>query len=210
MDKVDILLPPEFNKSGVVKTREQAISNGDWLGGFHLWVIRTKPQPALLFQRRSPKKPTFPNLLDVSAAGHYLAGENVKDGLREVKEEIGKNYDFNQLTYLGKKIFVDFDRQGRKLQTVNDVFFTIDNSPLSTFTLQKQEVASLLIIPLSDLKAVFTKANYQFVSSGILQNHQPITDKISKSNFVKNWDHYQYKIALLSEKFIAGERNLLY
>lgn len=210
MEKVDILLPPEFNKSGFVKTRDQAIAEGDWLGGFHLWVIRTKPQPALLFQRRSPQKPTFPNLLDVSAAGHYLAGETVSDGLREVQEEIGKNYSFKQLTYLGKKIFVDFDSRGRKLQTVNDVFFTIDNDPLTTFTLQKQEVASLLIIPIADLKAVFTKANYRFTVSGILQNQHPITQTVSKNDFIKNWDHYQYKIALLTEKFMAKERNLLY
>lgn len=210
MEKVDILLPPNFNKSGRIKTREQAIDDGDWLGGFHLWVVRTQPQPALLFQRRSHIKPTFPNLLDVSSAGHYLAGESVKDGLREVKEEIGKVYDFKKLTYLGKKIFVDFDKQGRKLQTVNDVFLIVDNQPLTTFTLQKEEVAAILEVSLKDLKTVFTQSGYKFTASGLSLLQKPLTQTISQADFIDNWDTYQYKIALLVERFLQGESNLVY
>lgn len=210
MEKVDILLPPDFKKSGVVKTRAQAVKDGDWLGGFQLWIIRTKPKPALIFQRRSSQKSTFPNLLDVSVAGHYQAGETVKNGLREVREEIGKHYRFNQLTYLGKKVFIGFDHQGHKLQTVNDVFFILDNDPMKSFILQKKEVTSLLIIPLTDLKAVFTKTRYQFVALGIRENYQTLANTITKADFIKNWDPYQYKIALLVEKFLKGEKNLLY
>jgi isopentenyldiphosphate isomerase len=210
MEKVDVLLPPNFQKSGVTKTREQAVVDGDWLGGFHLWIVRTEPHLALLFQRRSRNKPTFPSQLDVSAAGHYQAGETVKNGLREVKEELGKDYHFGQLTYLGKKVFVDFDMKNRKLQTVCDVFITIDNISLSSFNLQPEEVASLLIINITDLEQVFTKENYTFISQGVNLHKQPITETISREDFIDNWDNYQYKMALLSRRFVRGEKNLLY
>ena len=210
MEKVDILLPPDFHKSGVVKTREQAINDGDWLGGFHLWLVRTKPKLSLIFQRRSSQKPTFPNQLDVSAAGHYQAGETVKNGLREVKEELGKDYNFQKLTYLGKKVFVDFDSSGRKLQTVNDVFITIDNEPLSTFSLQKTEVAGLLIIKVIDLIKIFKQDSYVFKAKGINLEGQEIIETIKKADFIQNWDNYQYKIANLTKRLVQGETDLIY
>lgn len=210
MEKVDILLPPDFHKSGVVKTREQAITDGDWLGGFHLWIVQTQPELALIFQRRNPKKATFPGLLDLTAAGHYLAGETVRDGLREVREEIGKEYDFDKLTYLGKKVFVGFDDRLRKLQTVCDVFITIDNSPLASYQLQKEEVVGLAVIKITDLINVFTLSNYQFTCSTIDLQKRKSTEKISRADFIENWDSYQLKIAGLASRFVRGEKNLVY
>ncbi|OGK66444.1 hypothetical protein A2313_01180 [Candidatus Roizmanbacteria bacterium RIFOXYB2_FULL_41_10] len=210
MEKVDILLPPDFHKSGVTKTRDQAITDSDWLGGFHLWIVQTEPELALVFQRRSRQKATFPGLLDVSAAGHYMAGETVKDGLREVREEIGRNYNFDKLTYLGKKVFVGFDDASRKLQTVCDVFITIDNSSLSSYRLQKEEVAGLVVVKITDLIKVFTKPNYEFVCPIIDLHQNRSLEKISRQDFIENWDSYQLKIAGLAERFVKGETNLVY
>lgn len=210
MENVDILIPPDFEKSGEIKTREQAINDGDWLGGFHLWVIRTEPEPGVIFQLRSANKSTWPGQLDVSAAGHYLAGETLRDGMREVREEIGKDYKFDKLTYLGKKIFVGLSDDKKKLQTVCDVFFVLDNSSLSSFKLQKEEVAGLMVITIEDLLKVFALPNYSFWTQLINLNGKMEDKKISKSDFIKNWDSYQYKIGLLAEKYIRGEKNLLY
>ena len=210
MENVDILSPPDFKKSGEIKTREQAVENGDWLGGFHLWVIRTEPEPGLIFQLRSANKSTWPGQLDVSAAGHYLAGETLKDGMREVREEIGKDYNFDKLTYLGKKIFVGVSDDKKKLQTVCDVFFVLDNSSLSSFKLQKEEVAGLMVITIKDLLRVFTQPNYSFTSQITDINKKTSLKTITIGDFIKNWDNYQYKIALLAEKYLKGDRNLFY
>jgi len=210
MEPVDILLPPDFHKSGQTKTRDQAIADADWLGGFHLWIINTKPELGLLFQIRSNNKATFPGKLDVSAAGHYLAGETVEDGLREVREEIGKNYAFADLTYLGKKVFVGFDQQTRKLQTVCDVFFLVDNSPLKSYQLQEAEVQGLVIVPVSDLLKVFKDPKHTFAADSINLQGSLSRRKINRADFIENWDNYQYKIALLTERFIRGEADLFY
>jgi len=210
MEPVDILLPPDFRKSGLTKTRDQAITDADWLGGFHLWVIKTEPELGLIFQIRSNNKATFPGKLDVSAAGHYLAGESVKDGLREVREEIGKDYSFESLTYLGKKVFVGFDQTQRKLQTVCDVFFIVDNNPLKSYQLQEEEVQGLVVVPISDLLKVFKDPHYTFTADSINLLGETTRRTIKRDDFIENWDNYQYKIGLLTERFIRGEADLFY
>jgi hypothetical protein len=99
MEKFDILTPPDFKKSGKVKTAVQAIEDGDWLGTFNLWIIQNKPAPAIVYQQRSPNASWCPLKLDVTAGGHYTAGESIKDGLREIREELGKKYDFKKLVH---------------------------------------------------------------------------------------------------------------
>jgi hypothetical protein len=42
-EKVDVLIPPGFKKSGEIKTVRQAIADGDWLGTFNLWIVQTDP-----------------------------------------------------------------------------------------------------------------------------------------------------------------------
>ena len=54
----------------------------------HVWFYT--PAPALLLQKRSLTKETYPGFWDVSVAGHVSAGESIIEGvIREVKEEIG-------------------------------------------------------------------------------------------------------------------------
>ena len=106
---VDTLLPPTFKKSGQTKDRNQAWNDGDWIGSFNLWILQNDPEPAIIYQVRSSKSSWAPNKLDVTAGGHYTAGETIEDGLREVKEELGKDYNFNNLFSLGRKLHIDFD-----------------------------------------------------------------------------------------------------
>ena len=84
--------------------RSQAHHEGLWHMTFHCWIV-SRPDKIWL-QRRGEHVETHPNKLDISSAGHLLAGERPKDGIREIKEELGLDVDFNKLTKLftGKKI----------------------------------------------------------------------------------------------------------
>jgi hypothetical protein len=55
MEKVDILIPPTFKKSGKIKTLSQAWDDEEWIGTFNLWILQDSPQPAIIYQQRSPK-----------------------------------------------------------------------------------------------------------------------------------------------------------
>jgi isopentenyldiphosphate isomerase len=84
------------------RSREQAHKEGLWHETFHCWFFREEgTQRFLLFQQRSAQKETFPNLLDVTAAGHLQAGETAEDGVREIKEELGITIPFHHLHSLG-------------------------------------------------------------------------------------------------------------
>ena len=209
MEQVDILLPPTFKKSGVIKSRKEAIEDGDWIGTFNLWIVQTDPVPALIYQQRSPNSTWAPNKLDVSAGGHYQAGETMHDGLREVQEELGRTYRVEDLTYMGRKLFVGPDIRGKMRNNVVDIFFVLDNSPLNTFALEENEVFAVVTCPLDDLLQVHSSV-HSFQAQGFTNKLANISITVDKNSFPYNWDNYLYKVALLAQRYIAGEKKLLY
>lgn len=210
MELVDILYPPLFQKSGKVKPLFQAWNDEDWIGTFNLWILQTDPVFSLIYQVRSNRSCWSPNRLDVTAGGHYKAGESLQDGLREVKEELGKEYSFKSVYFVGRKLHVSPDEKGRIRQNVVDICFTIDNSPLESFLLQKTEVSAVCVIPIEKLQKVHTQAKYSFSVVGMSSEKHKYKLTIKKESFPINWDDYHYKIALLSKRFLEGDKNVMY
>jgi hypothetical protein len=62
---------------------------GWWHFVFHCWLYRVGG--GIILQRRGPGKKVYPGLYDISAAGHYTAGEGVADGVREIGEELARS-----------------------------------------------------------------------------------------------------------------------
>ena len=209
-EKVDILKPPAFEKSGITKTLSKAWDDEDWIGTFNLWILQSVPVPSIVYQQRSPLSAWAPGKLDVTAGGHYSSGETIKDGLREVREELNINYDFKELTYLGRKIHVSPDVKGRERHNVVDIFFTTDNNSIETYRLQEKEVYAVCTCPISELIKTHTSDNYSFKVQGIKFDSQKFIINVNKESFPYNWDNYHFKIALLAERFLKGEANLLY
>ena len=85
-----------------VKSREAIHQDGDWHETFQCWFVeRVGEQLYIHLQKRSKYKRDFPSHYDITAAGHLMAGETVRDGVREVKEELGIEVDFDNLLYIG-------------------------------------------------------------------------------------------------------------
>ncbi|TFE02266.1 NUDIX hydrolase [Jeotgalibacillus salarius] len=80
------------------KARSEVHEKGYWHETFHCWLVENN---SLYFQLRSEDKKDYPGLLDITAAGHLLAKETVRDGVREMQEEIGIQVPFEQLQSLG-------------------------------------------------------------------------------------------------------------
>ena len=210
MEKVDILTPPTFEKSGISKPIKQAWDDEDWIGTFNLWIIQNKPTPAIVYQIRSSKSSWASGKLDVTAGGHYSAGEALFDGLREVEEELGKKYKKEELAYLGRKMHVSPDVNGKMRQNIVDISFILDNSPLSTYVLEEAEVYAISSLPIAELIKVHTKPNYQFQAKALTADGSAIKLNVKKDSFPFNWDNYHFKIALLADRFLKGEKNLIY
>ncbi|HEY0269489.1 MAG TPA: hypothetical protein VGC10_00700 [Sphingomonas sp.] len=72
-----------------VAPRRAVHDAGLWHRTLHLWLATPEDGGSLLYQLRAATVANWPGLLDVSVAGHLLAGETCLDGLREAREEIG-------------------------------------------------------------------------------------------------------------------------
>jgi isopentenyldiphosphate isomerase len=126
------------------KRRADVHRDGDWHLAFHLWVVRPD---GVLFQRRAATKSSWPGFLDASAAGHLLAGETIRDGLREAEEELGAVYDFAALTPLGVHRVVDRERSGTVNRELQHVFGIADERPLREWVaFDRVEVDGLVLV----------------------------------------------------------------
>jgi isopentenyldiphosphate isomerase len=122
-----------------VKRRDDVHRDGDWHLAFHLWVVSSG---GVLLQRRARTKASWPGRLDATAAGHLLAGEAVRDGLREAEEELGVAYEFDDLVALGAHR-VD-EVVNRELQ---HVFAVRDERALDAWTaFDRAEVDGLVLV----------------------------------------------------------------
>jgi isopentenyldiphosphate isomerase len=96
---------------------------------------------AVLFQRRGRDRPSYPGMLDATAAGHLVAGESVADGMREVEEELGVSWPIEALTDLG--VHRVEDGTNREFQHVYAVH---DDRPLRDWPFNRDEVAGLVLV----------------------------------------------------------------
>lgn len=210
MERVDILIPPRFEKSGEVKTRSQAYQDGNWIGGFNLWIFQTKPVPAIVYQQRSFNSTWEPGKLDLAAAGHYQAGESLLDGLREAEEELGKTYQSKDVMSLGRRLNVSFDTKGFERRNVLDIFYTIDNDPLATYSLEANEVAAICTCPMQELLATHQDPDYSFTTTTYDPEGKKQEFIVSHDSFPKNWDNYHARMAKVLQRLVAGEKNVEY
>lgn len=206
-EEVDELLAPDFKPSGKIKTRLQTYKDHGWVGVFNLWIVTNNPQPSIIYQQRGPDVKWSPLKMDVSVAGHLQTGEKV--GLREAREELGKDYQTSSLTYLGKKLYID-PRPGYTIQDVIDIYMVEDNSPLENYDLQKEEVYAICRCPIKELLKAHRDSKYSFDVIGITNERRPTTISVGKGSFPFNFDNYHYKMVLLANRYFNNEKELLY
>jgi len=126
-----------------VATREEIHQKGYWHQTFHCCVmLQGENQDYILFQKRHPRKQTFPNKLDISAAGHLLQGETVEDGLRELEEELGITAAYKDLLYLGV-YKANYETESLLNREFNHLHLLKSNLQLSDFNIQRSELSGL-------------------------------------------------------------------
>ncbi|MCA1031275.1 NUDIX domain-containing protein [Bacillus timonensis] len=124
-------------------SREEVHQKGYWHEVFHCWFMSKEEDIDYIYlQLRSQTKKDYPNLLDITAAGHLLADETVEDGVREIKEEIGIDVSFQELIPLGV-IDYSVERDGFKDNELANVFLSKIAHTFCEFTLQEEEVSGI-------------------------------------------------------------------
>jgi NUDIX domain len=207
MEHVDILLPPRFEPSGLVKPVLEAIRDKDWLGVMNLWIVR--PGPALIYQERPPGG-WEPGKLDGSVGGYYRAGEYGLDGLREAEEELGWKYSPEQITFIGRRLSVGVDSSGRERRVVVTVFMVFDDQPLSRFKLDAVEVPAIFEVPIQDVVNCFKDRQNKFIARGLSSSGEKVEKEVTFDSFSYTFDDYHLKIAESAKAFLRGDAAALW
>lgn len=146
------------------KMKSEAHKNGLWHRASHIWIYNSRGE--ILLQLRAKSKELYPNMWDISAAGHVSAGEEpIVSALREMEEEIGLSVKQEDLEFL----------EIRKVRAVhkkikNNEFYYVYllklDSDINKLTLQKEEVAKIQFLSISKIEEELKKYPEKYVPHG--------------------------------------------
>ena len=175
-------------------TREEVHRLGYWHEAFHCWFVSIENRTDYIYlQIRSENKKDYPNLYDITAAGHLLADESIDDGVREIKEELGIEVTIHDLVPLGQikycvllNNFID--------KEFASVFLYKSKNDFNDFILQKEEVSGIVKAKFTDFTQLWFGEKDEIQVEGFEVNHSGsksiINKKVNKSDFVPHAASY--------------------
>lgn len=159
--------------TGEIATREECHEKGLWHRAIYGFIFNKNGD--VLLQKRSKNKKLWPDLWDITAGGHVLAGEFGSQALiREIKEELGIEVAENEIKYLVGSTSINI-KDNIINNHYNECYIVTKEIDISNIELQEDEV--------SDIKW-FTK---QEILDRINNNFDGITDKTGPWNFLKRY-----------------------
>ena len=143
-EKLDVL-DENGNLTGKTKDRKLVHRDGDWHKAVHIWIVNDNNE--ILLQRRVAWKDSNPNMLDISSAGHVVAGDSsLSAAVRELQEELGLKVNPEDLQFV-KRI----KKQSKYTPTFidnefDDMFILKTDKTVSEMKTQKEEVAEVFFV----------------------------------------------------------------
>ncbi len=209
-DELFDVLDDAGNVTGVVKRRADVHRDGDWHRAFHLWLFAGMDDGsvAVLFQRRSAGKDTWPNRLDVAVGGHYRTGETLSDVVREIEEEIGIESEMSSLVYAGQRRSISKNAEWHDRE-VQEVYMLTFRRHLPDFHPNLAELAGLVQIDVTDLQELFNgrRSEIQVLAAPVVA---PRTlgkwelKTVAIDDFVPVRDDYVLRASLAGQALIDG------
>lgn len=209
LEKINIY--DEDGKYLGVTSRDEVHQKGYWHETFHCWIINRESRGNYIhFQIRSNQKKDYPNVLDISAAGHLRAGEIVSEGVREVREELGLTIPFKKLIPLG--IIKDKIIQENMIdKELGHVFLYITSDKLEEkYHFQTDEVSGMMKVECNTFCKLWnekiSEAEAERIFIGSDGEKKKIRKTIQKNHFLPHEDAYIKKVLALIEEKLSKER----
>ncbi|GGO02360.1 NUDIX hydrolase [Saccharibacillus kuerlensis] len=184
-------------------SRSEVHRQGLWHQVFHCWVVSGSREEGwkLLFQLRHPDKETFPDKLDTSSAGHLLAGEGPREGMRELEEELGLAVRYEDLVYCGlhqEEYRISENYMDREF---THVYLYRCEQPLEIYRVQHIEVSGLFRIDAEQFRELVSGDRDRIEAEGVTYDKhlQAVQERrvLTMNDFTDNTAEYY---ALLFDK----------
>ena len=153
MEIIDIF--DENGKKIGTKEKDQAHKDHNWHNVCHVWIFS---KDKILIQHRSKNKKSFPNIWDISVAGHFHTGETPIDACRrEMMEEIGVSFLGDNVPYKKFKVGSPNGYIVNEFQYVLVVEKEID---INTLKLDPQEVDDVKWVSKNELIEMYNNKEF--------------------------------------------------
>ncbi len=195
-----------------IKPRSQVHRDGDWHRSFHGWVIYRDAAGVdwMLLQKRAPDKDLYPNLFDISCAGHYSTGEDLATtARRELQEELGLTVAYTDLIPVGLRVSTKAPEPGKIDREINDVFLLVHPAPLTAYQ-PNEELSGLALIQIADGLALCAGERESIPAVYLMRGGvEPVTVAFRLADFVPSPDAYLYRVLVTAQRCLNGERHLV-
>ena len=153
------VLDEDGNKTGIIKLRDEVHRDGNWHKTVHIWIINDNGD--ILLQRRCKTKDSYPNMLDISRAGHLSAGDDsITGAIRELKEELNIEIKPSKLQFIKTLKTSSKSTQTFINNEFTDIYFLRINKSIEEMKYQEEEISEIFYVPYKDFKdMVLNKQN---------------------------------------------------
>lgn len=195
----------ENNEKTGTLLRSVAQSQGQWIRSFHCWLV-DRDSRSIIFQKRASNKRVYPDCWDISAAGHYVSGEALSDGPRELEEELGLVRRIDDLHFLG--IRTEAAKIGDAV--VREFAYTyllVESLPPDALNPDEVELAGITYVPIAAGLRIFsgdimdTEVTSFFPIEG---SWKRTTDRFAATGVIPRKDPYYLKIFMMAERALDG------
>ena len=140
MDYLDVL-DEHGDYTGRVEARDVCHKEGLWHRAVVLFLVNSKNE--VLLQKRSASKKLWPNMWDVTAGGHVLAGEfGFEAAIREMKEELGIEVNQSEILFLEGVVTSNCKGEIQN-NHFNEYFVCQKEVEIENIKIQEEEVAEV-------------------------------------------------------------------
>ncbi len=145
------ILDENGNKTGKIKLRSEVHRDGDWHKAVHIWIINDNGD--ILLQRRCATKDSNPNMLDISSAGHLVAGDDSLTGAtRELKEELNLEINPNELQFIKTLKKCSKKKNTFVNNEFDDLYILRTNKKIDEMQFQEEEISEIFFVPYKKFK----------------------------------------------------------